>query len=187
VLCLWTALTFAAPPPAYVVTPEEEARLAKGEVVIRHSDSESGASVVAFANVKASPADALAEAMDLADRKAENNTITGLDIYLKQESPERLGARWELTIMGSKIVFHAIYECHRPQGYCSYALDPTRPNDLAVSEGHYVAVSHSGGSRLIYVSRTDSGRSMPGWIRRWIASSSLTSQVEGIRKRAEAR
>lgn len=186
-LLLWLSLAGAAPPPAYTVTAEEEARLTKGEVVIRHTDTEAGASVVAFANVRATPANVLAEAMDLADRKAENNTITGLDIYFRQAAPERLGARWELTIMGSKIVFHALYDCFRDQGYCSYTLDPSKSNDLALSEGHYVVVPTSTGTRLIYASKTDSGRSMPGWIRRWIAGSSLTSQVEGIRKRAEAR
>ena len=187
IYALFPLLCIAAAPPSYTLTAAEEAKLAKGQVVIRHADSQTGGGVVAFANVQASPDVVLDEAMDLKDRVAENGTITSLDVYHQVAEPEELGAQWTLTVMGSRVVFSIKYECHRDQGYCTYALDPDRPGDLVAAEGHYVVLPRDGGTRLVYASRSDSGRSMPGWVRRWIAGNSLQSQVDGIRKRAEAR
>ena len=187
VLALIPLLCLAAAPPSYTLTADEEAKLAQGKVVVRHSDSATGGGVVAFANVAAAPAIVLDEAMDLQDRVAENSTITGLDIYHRSAEPEELGAQWTLTILGSKMVFSILYACRRDDGYCTYTLDGSRPNDLVAAAGHYVVLPHEGGTRLVYASKTESGRSMPGWMRRWIASNSLQSQVDGIRTRAEAR
>lgn len=185
-LVLTALLCSAAAPPTYTLTEDEAGQVDKGKVAIRHiTEGDSLGGVVAFVDVDAPPATVLDAVMDLEARKADNSSIDSIEIYMREG--EKLGAKWTLTVMGSTIVFHAIYECHRAEGYCTYALDPTKENDLVASEGHYVVLPHATGTRLVYASRTDTGRSVPGWIKRWIAGSSLTSQVEGIRDRARVR
>jgi hypothetical protein len=183
-LLLAPLLCLAAAPPSYTVTPDEEAQLAKGQIVVRHLPADTGGGVVAFVDIAAPPARVLDAAMDLRARVDENSTITGLELYLEQPAPERVGAKWTLTVFGSNVVFHLLYDCARDKGYCTFALDPSKPNDIVASTGHYVALPRDGGTRLIYASNNDTGRSMPGFIRRWIAGSSLNGQVDGIRKRA---
>jgi len=179
-------LCLAAAPPSYTLTEAEEAKVTKGQVVVRHLPADTGGGVVAFVDIQAPPPVVLNAVMDLQARVEETSAITDLDIYLQQSAPERIGARWTLSVLGTTVVFHLIYDCARDQGFCTYALDPSKQNDLVSSDGHYVALPIAGGTRLIYASNTDSGRSMPGFIRRWIAGSSLNSQVEGIRARALA-
>jgi hypothetical protein len=185
-LALAPLLCLAAAPPNYAPTADEEARLAKGQIVVRHESADTGGGVVAFVDVAAPPRAVLDAVMDLRARVAENSAITGLDIYLDQPAPERLGAKWTLTVLGTNVVFHLLYDCDRPKLQCSYALDPSKPNDIVASHGHYIVLPRAEGARLIYASTTDSGRSMPGFIRKWIAGSSLNTQVEGIRTRALA-
>jgi hypothetical protein len=186
-MILLTLLCAAAAPPTYVVSEAESAKLDKGQVVVRHEPAENGGGVVAFVDIPAPTNVVLDAVMDLAARVEENGAITGLDIYLTEPSPERIGAEWTLSVIGTKVVFNLIYECHRTQGFCTYWLDESRKNDIVSSTGHYVVLPHGAGTRLIYASNTDTGRSMPGFIRRWIAGSSLNTQVEGIRKRATPR
>lgn len=185
-IVLLPLLCLAAAPPTYTVTDDEAAALAKGRIVVRHQSADTGGGVVAFADIAAKPRVVLDAVMDLRARVDENGAISSLDIYDRQADPERIGAKWTLSVLGSSVVFHLRYACHRDQGYCTYALDRDHDNDIASSEGHYVVLDHDGGTRLIYASNTDTGRTMPGFIRRWISGSSLNTQVEGIRDRALA-
>lgn len=178
-------LCMAAAPPSYTLTESEEAQLDKGKVVVRHQDASTGGGVVAFVDVKAPPRKVLDTVMDLQARVEENGAITDLDLYLQESDPERIGATWTLSVLGSKVIFHLLYSCEREEGFCTYTLDPDKESDLVSSDGHYVVLPRAEGTRLIYASNTDTGRSMPGFLRRWIAGSSLNTQVEGIRTRAE--
>ncbi|TVQ87252.1 MAG: hypothetical protein EA397_18205 [Deltaproteobacteria bacterium] len=184
-LLLIPFLCLAAAPPSYTLTESEEAQLAKGKVAVRHQPADTGGGVVAFAHVKAAPRKVLDEVMNLHARVDENGAITSLEVYLEEKEPERLGATWTLSVLGSKVVFHLLYECQRDDGFCVYQLDPDKESDLVSSEGHYIVTPRAEGTLLIYMSNTDTGRSMPGFLRRWIAGSSLNTQVEGIRERAE--
>lgn len=184
VLALAPLLCLAAAPPSYTLTETEEAKVTKGQIVVRHLPADTGGGVVAFADIAAPPSTVLDAVMDLQARVDETSAITDLHLYLQQSAPERTGARWTLSVLGTQVVFHLLYDCERARGFCTYKLDADKDNDLVSSEGHYVALPIAGGTRLIYASNTDSGRSMPGFIRKWIAGSSLNSQVEGIRARA---
>ena len=185
-LCL-SLVCVAAKPAAPSLTENESSKLAKGQIVVRHADSEQGGGVTAVALVNAPPRKVLDEVMRVEARPAESSALTSVEVYLKQATPDRTGATFTVTVMGSNTVFSILYDCHRAEGYCTYALDPTKKNDLVRADGHYLVVAEGDRTRLVYSSRAETGRSMPGWIRRWIAGSSLSSQVEGIRKRAETK
>jgi hypothetical protein len=184
------ALVLAAPSlagaPAHATTPEDESALNAGEILIRGRERGTGGIVVATANIAAPPSVVLDEVINLEARVAENRSLREVEIYLRESSPERVGAKWTLSIFGFGVEFHVLYTCRRNEGTCTYRLDPNKPNDIEASEGDYVVVPHGSGTRLVYTSRTDTGQAYPGWLRRWIAARSLRRQVEGIRKRAEA-
>ncbi|MFK7931782.1 MAG: hypothetical protein AB8H79_26635 [Myxococcota bacterium] len=186
-LTLAAALCIAAAPPSPTLTDSEQGKFDKGQVVVRHAPSDSGGGVTAIAKVQAPPSVVLDEVMNLKARPSESSTLSSVEIYRKDAAPDRTGATFTVTVMGSNTVFSILYDCHRSKGYCTYTLDPTRENDLVSVVGHYLVVPEGTGTRLVYSSQAETGKSMPNWVRRWIAGSSLSSQVQGIRKRAEAR
>lgn len=81
--------------------------------------------------------------------------------------------------------FHIAYDLDPAKRWCRYRLDTTRENDVVDVQGAYQIYRVGERSRLVYRSETDSGRRVPGFIKRWLASDSLTEQMEGIRARAE--
>ena len=102
------------------------------------------------------------------------------------EKPEEQAASWELRVMGTTIVFHTVYRIDRDRTFCVYSLDETKENDLVLVEGSYHVIAHGEGSRIIYRSQSDSGISIPQWLKKWLASGALKDQMSGIRDRAEA-
>lgn len=186
-LCLIPLLCMAAAPPSPTLTEDEQAQLDKGKIVVRHEETDSGGRVTAITRVAAAPRVVLDEVMDVEAREPESSVLTSVEVYRREQSPDVTGATFTLTILGGKTVFSILYDCHRDQGYCTYVLDPSKKNDIVSSDGYYLVLPDGSGTRLVYASRADTGKSMPGWMKRWIAGSSLESQVDGIRKRAEAR
>lgn len=186
-LCMIALLCVAAAPAAPTLTQGEQKDFDKGKIVVRHEETDSGGRVTAVTHVSAPPAVVLDEVMNLEARQPESSVLTSVEIYRKQSAPDVTGATFTLTILGGKTVFSILYDCHRDQGYCTYTLDPSKKNDIVSSDGYYLVLPDGSGTRLVYASRADTGRSMPGWMKRWIAGSSLQGQVDGIRKRAEAR
>jgi len=183
---LSTAAHAGAPTPPQL-DDKEEARLDKGKIVVRHEDTPTGGRVTAIATVQAPPRKVLDEVMNLEARVPESSVLTSVEVYERTAAPDVTAATFTITVLGSDTVFSIRYDCQRDQGFCTYALDPSKENDIVSSDGYYLVVPEGTGTRLVYASRADTGRSMPGWMRRWIAGSSLEGQVDGIRKRAEGR
>lgn len=57
--------------------------------------------------------------------------------------------------------------------------------DIQATPEHTFAAVVEGGTRLVYRSTSDTGRAIPAWIKRWVASEGLSQQLSGIRARAE--
>jgi hypothetical protein len=96
-----------------------------------------------------------------------------------------MGAKFSLRVMGSSIVFHVSYEIDRPGLWAVSVLDETKETDLISVYASYQVVATETGSRIIYRSQSDSGRSIPRWISTWLANNALKDQLTGIRARAE--
>lgn len=180
-------LCVAAAPPVPTLDANETVKYDKGKIVLRHELTDQGGRTTAVARVNASPRQVIDAIMDLEKRPDESSVLSSVERYRHEQSPEVIGATFTVTVLGSDTVFSILYDCHRDEGYCTYALDPSKLQDIVFADGYYRAVPDGSGSRMVFSSRADTGRSMPGWMRRWIAGSSLEGQVDGIRKRAEAR
>lgn len=180
-------LVAAAPmPPPLSLTAEEEEALDRREIVVRSDLADpTGGSATGVIEVAAPVERTLAAVMDLRARVGEISGLKGLEEYGR--GPDWVGARWTVRVLTTTVVFHVRYAIDADRGLVSYTLDPSQsPNDIVRTEGSYQLLPIDGGTRLIYRSSSDSGRSVPTWLKRWLANEALTQQLTGIRKRAEA-
>jgi hypothetical protein len=165
------------------VSDEETTLLSQGEVVIRYGGP--GKETVAIVDVAAPPEKVIRAVIDLPPRKNEISNLLGLDIYLDQ--PGKLGARWLAGMGPIEITFNILYEYDLAKGWCTYALDTSKTNDLEYSRGSYQVYAIPGGSRLIYRASAGSSTPLPDWMRKRTAYTSAREMVGGMKKRAEAR
>ena len=173
-----------APPGPVTLTAAEQALVDKRKIAVRLETSDQGGYAVGIMDTTAPP-DALWNAlMDLKARVAEIGSLKSCEIY--EETGDSLAARWVIGVMGVSIQFHIQYRTDRDNGFVRYWLDTGKPNDIVAVQGAYHLYAHGNGSRLVYMSRMDSGRRVPQWIKNWLATGSLTEQMTGIRTRAES-
>lgn len=174
-------------PPDLDPTPEEQASLARGDVIVRVQDADKGALTIAAIDVAAPPKAVLDGVLDFGARAAEVGSIKDVQVYAHRTDtdPEQFGVAWTLSVIGRSIEFHTLYQVDRARDFCTYALDPSQPNDLHYVDGSYRAFRIAGGSRLVYRTTTDAGVAVPNWLRRWLTHGSLEDQLRGIKARAE--
>lgn len=186
----WCAPSEVPAPPAQVeITDEEAAQLADGDILISlDSTGDSGAQTLAILDVAAPPDVVLAAVMDVEARVDEVGSVKDVSRYHEDKArlPEELGIRWELKVVGRTVVFHTFYWVQPDAGWATYVMDTDQDNDLKSVAGSYYAYSNGTGSRLVYRSETETGVSVPNWIRKILVGGSLKDQLGGIRARAEA-
>jgi len=66
-----------------------------------------------------------------------------------------------------------------------FALDKSVKNDIAEARGHWQLWPFQRGTLIEYVSAVDLGRSIPGFIRSYLAERGTEDAVDAIRRRAE--
>jgi hypothetical protein len=180
-------------PAAPSLTEAEEARLAAGKVVVQQNlppEREGGIRTRAIAEVSATPEAVWNALLDFQPRVAENAALKKVTTYEEVWAGDvlRRKARWDLSVVGTEIVFHNDYTYDRAASYLNWVLDETKDNDLVYSWGSYQVLPspiHPGLSRLVYVSENESARKIPKWLRKELAESSMSKLINGIRKRAE--
>lgn len=183
-LLLLPVLMAATPGEMPELSESELATLEKRGVVVRQETSETGALTVAIVDVKASPSATLDAVLDVKSRVDEVGSIDEVSYY--REEPPHLGVTFGLSVMGVGVTFHTLYETDRETHLARYALDPSKEHDVVKAEGFYQCFAEGEGTRLVYAGDSDSGRRVPGWIKRWMTTGALNDQLEGIRTRAEA-
>ena len=186
---LWLAWALGAVPetaPAPLDLEDTEIKqLAKGHIPVRFTDGGTSGGVIGIVDIAASEDEVWKAVMDV---KARVGEISGLrEVNLYEDTSEKLGVQWVLSVFGTGVTFHIRYDLDGSKRWCRYRLDTSRENDLVDVQGAYQIYRVGEKTRLVYRSETESGRRVPGFVKRWLASDSLTSQLEGIKARAEAR
>jgi hypothetical protein len=184
-LMAWVTVALAGAPAPIALTNGESSQLAAGKVVVRPPSS-SEMAALGVVDVAAPPEAVWAAVFDFPARVQETGALKRADVYATADDPGGLGVEFALTVFGTDIVFSTRYRCELAQGWCPYSLDAARPQDLVAVDGSYQTYASGDGTRLVYRSQTDSGRYVPGFVRRWLAVESLSKQLEGIKARAEA-
>lgn len=173
---------WAAPPPVGL-TADELASLEGGDVVVRAPDAD-GVLIGAVDVTGATQSQLWTAVLDFELRVREVSAIKSISVYAPESDPKGLGARFELSVLGSTYVYHLRYTVDRANGWCTFTLDPDRPNDVTSVEGSYALQPLANGQRLVFRSKTDAGRVVPAIVKRWIATSSMRDQLEAMRERA---
>jgi hypothetical protein len=176
------AVALGAPGPVTLSTTEVAA-LTAGEIVVRPPTSTG--EMVGVVDIPGTTAARVWDAvLDFDLRTRSVSAIDSIVVYAPEGDPKGLGATFTLSVMGSTVVYHLRYQIDRASGMCTYTLDPERTHDIASVEGSYRLETLPQGIRLIYQSRTDAGRAVPGFVKNWLASSSIKTQLEAMRKDA---
>jgi hypothetical protein len=120
------------------VTPEEEATLRAGEVVIRElpTGSDGAVRVLAVVDIEAPPEAVWGALLDFQARKAANPAVQSVEPY-KPATATELHYRWHISKYGADIVYHNRYVVDRAKGRMVHDLDAAQPNDLVASRGVY--------------------------------------------------
>ncbi|MCK6505823.1 hypothetical protein L6R53_20945 [Myxococcota bacterium] len=181
-LCLASPASRAVERPALpALSVEEEAILARGEVLVRAGAA--GQPTLVAVDVAADPDRTFAAVMDLEARVGEVSALKEATVYL--DTPEVVGARFVVGIAGLTVTFHTRYQVDRAARWCSYALDPEQDNGLQAAAGSYQVVPTATGSRVIYLASA-SGEGEPGWLRKHLQEMGSRALLGGIKARAEA-
>lgn len=192
-LLLWPTLALAAlpaPPPPLELTAEEQETIADRDIAIRLDETDSGGTSIGIIDVNASPRATIDAVLDLPPRVNETGALKEVTVTSQAAAsggePEKLSARFALKVMFTNVVFHVNYEIDRDAGWAVSVLDETQENDIVSAYSSYQVIPTETGSRIIYRTRSDSGRSVPDWVKTWLANNALKDQLSGIRARAEA-
>ncbi len=170
-------------PAPIALTDSEQSAVSRGKIVIRNEDTPTGGMVTGVADIDATPAAVWAALFDFEARVSELGALEAVSTYREGEP---LGVRWELKVFGTSVIFHNLYHRDEAAGWSRYSLDAEKKNDLVSVEGAYQVYTVGDKTRLVYRSMTDSGRSIPSFIKNWLGSRSLNAQLDGIRNRAQA-
>ena len=190
---LWPVLAMAGMPEAPApleLTADEAATVADRDVAIRMDDTDGGGVTVGIIEVNAPVGRTMDAILDLPPRVDESGALKSVQISNRTPAsgsePEKMDARFQLRVMGTNVVFHLNYQIDRPGLWAVSTLDTSKENDVeSVYASYQVFPTPSGGSRIVYRSQTETGRSVPQWIKRWLANNALKDQLTGIRARAE--
>jgi hypothetical protein len=191
-MLLWPAMALASlpPPPALLdLTADELSTLSDRDVAIRLEQTDTGGMTIGIVDVAATPSQTMDAIMDLPPRVNETGALKEVDVSnpvaASGSEPEKLDAKFSLRVLGTSIVFHLNYEIDRPGLWAVSTLDESKENDMVSIYASYQVFATETGSRIIYRSQSDTGRSVPQWISRWLANNALKDQLTGIRARAE--
>lgn len=177
------AAAMAAPSPISL-TANEQSSLEQGQIVVRPPTSDGV--MVGVVDIPRTSADRVWKViLDFDLRTREVSAIESIVVYAPESDPKGLGATYTLSILGSKVVYHLRYRIDRAAGLCTYELDPERTHDISSVHGSYKLEPVGDAIRVTYQSRTEAGRAVPGFVKNWLAVSSIKSQLEAMRKHAQ--
>lgn len=173
----------AARPVAPALSAEEEALLARGEVLVRAGGQ--GQATLVAVDVAADPDRTFAAVMDLEARVGEVSALREATVY--RDEPGVKAARFVMGIAGLTVTFHTLYQVDMAGRWCSYALDPSKDNGLKDASGSYLVVPTPTGSRILYVASgsTGGGEGEPGWLRKHLQEKGSRALLGGMKARAE--
>lgn len=170
----------AGAPALPSLSAEEQATLARGEVLVRAGVD--GQPTLVAVDVAADPDATFAAVMDLEARVGEVAALKEATVY--RDSPEVVGARFVMGIAGLTVTFHTLYQVDRAGRWCTYALDPSQDNGLKSAAGSYQVVPTATGSRILYLASA-SGEGEPGWLRKHLQEKGSRALLGGMKARAE--
>lgn len=176
-MLVWMALALGASPLEVNLTPAEQAQLTAGDVVVRYP-TDTGL-IVGAVDIPASREQIMKTVMDFDARVKSVGAIEAIETYAPETDPKGLGAKFTLSVLGSEIVYYIRYDIDA-EG-CNFELDKERENGIVDTKGGYWTYPAGEKIRLVYWSTTDTGRSVPGFIKNGLSVRSFRNQLSSMR------
>lgn len=173
----------ASPPPPLALEAGELEQLDAGSVIIRSPDA--GGLTIGIVDIPATSEQVWATLLDFPARVESVGVLESIDLYAPESDPKGLGASFHLRVLGTDVRYHLRYDIDRAANFCAFALDPEREHDITEASGSYhVLPLPNGQHRVVYRSKTETGRFVPGFVKKMLTNESLRSQLEDMRTRA---
>jgi hypothetical protein len=179
-MLLWMALALGASPLDVTLTDGEKAELAAGDVVVRYP-TDSGL-IVGAVDIAATREQIMKTVLDFDARVESVGAIEAIETYAPATDPKGLGAKFTLSILGSEIVYYIRYDID-DEG-CNFKLDKEKENGIVDTNGGYWTYPAGDKIRLVYWSTTDTGRSVPGFIKNGLSVRSFRNQLSSMKEMA---
>lgn len=179
-MLLWMALALAASPLDVKLTDSEKAQLTSGEVVVR-SPTDAGL-IVGAVDISATRGQVMKTVMDFDARVKSVGAIESIDTYAPATDAKGLGAKFTLSVLGSEIIYYIRYDID-DEGV-NFTLDKEMENGIVDTNGGYWTYPEGDKVRLVYWSMTDTGRSVPGFIKNGLTIRSFRNQLTAMRELA---
>jgi ribosome-associated toxin RatA of RatAB toxin-antitoxin module len=175
----------SAAPAALALSPEEQSRLEKGEVVLRQEQSPGSGKGVAVQLISA-PIDTVWSVILDYDRYPERiSTLDTCEVY--REKGNELYVDMQSSVMGIKFGQYTRNFLYKDQGYMSWTLDYSRSSDVDDMIGYWRLETVSTSppvTRLEYATELKVGQ-VPGLLVGFLTRDALRSGTAWVKKYSE--
>ena len=173
------ALLVATLPP---ISPEVLARLQAGKIVVESVDDGKAGSAHAWALARCAPEAIWSVITDHAHFPEFVPHLKKMEILERTETSERTTQTVDAVI--ATVRYTLDYRFDKPGWKIDYQLVTDLPHDIAAARGTWQLWPAEGGTILEYTSAVDTGRSVPGFIRSYLAKNAASDLLEAVRSRA---
>jgi hypothetical protein len=186
---------FAAKPSFPSLTEKEQGALQDGDLVLRkQSDGDQAGQIVGIQRIEASAADVWKILLAF-DRIPESNDSVKVaeDYTATMGRTPPAGGRfvdvyYELSVAGTSIEYNVHHTYFAAQNYLEWVLDEERDNDIDATVGSFSTwpvPDEPGQCYFLYITRIDTGRSVPGWVETLLTKTSLKGYLKFVKREAE--
>jgi ribosome-associated toxin RatA of RatAB toxin-antitoxin module len=175
----------AAPKPA--LEPVKLGKLRAGVVLVDSTDEGAAAgSVLGYCIAKVAPAAVFAVLTDHTVYPQFMPRIEATQVSRHTDTGERVLQTVNASI--STVKYTLDYAWSREALRVEFKLANDVPNDIKATTGHWQLWELDGGKTTLieYQTSADIGRSVPGFIKRWLQEGGVKDAMDAIRKRAES-
>ncbi|MBJ96324.1 MAG: hypothetical protein CMP23_17830 [Rickettsiales bacterium] len=176
------------------LTAKEEARLAKGKLVLRTERGESDGSglITGVIEIEAT-ADKVWSLLSRFELVPEaSKAVKGVHRYddgtQMGKQAGSVGIEYTVKVAWVTIKYSIHHDLQPAQHYLHWTLDKNRENDILKTDGSYSVWpgASPGKVRFLYITEVDTGRNIPDWIEEELTESSLKRFLVFVKKRAES-
>ncbi len=184
----------ATKPECPVLSEQQKAALAAGEVVVwssREAANGDVASATGVVEIRGTEAEIFAVLCSEAHSVAASKAMKECRIE-KDERPaadhRRLTVTYRMKAVGSEFQWTVVRDVYEGRGLLTFEISPDHENDIAWTAGQYsIYPGQSADTVLVvYVSNLDSGRRIPRWVEEELTQGSLKRYLRYLKTATEA-
>ncbi len=186
---------FAAKPSFPTLTEKEQGNLDDGDLILRKvSDGDQAGQITGIQRIDASAADVWKILLAF-DRIPESNdsikVATDYTAEMNRTPPSGgrfIDVHYQLSVAGTSIEYNVHHTYYAAQNYLEWVLDEEKDNGIEATAGSFSTWPVPGAPTqcyFLYITRIDTGRSVPGWVETLLTKTSLKGYLKFVKAEAE--